>query len=447
MPAALRCPTCSAPLDLPPEHATMARCTYCGAAILLTERGGSVQAAAQQAQHTDAIAEVLNELRAGSKIGAIKVYRERFGVGLAEAKYAVERIEAGQDGGVLPPAPGSTFGARRPTGSAGPSPGGARAALGCIGLVALLAVGAGVLLTRGDAEKPPAPAPQAGPAATAPRPPSAEPPKAAGPPPFAEPVMRFGSEGTGAGRFDDARSVAVDGAGRIYVAEYTGGRVQVFDSAGTFVTQWMADTRMPLLDLAVDRGGTVYVVQAGRIRRYDGATGRALGEVPRTGNTSFGDVALALDGTLWAVSGMDQVVHLRADGRVLRTIDTRKAIDEDAMPVRVAVAGTGDVYVMDRWKGEIYHLSPDGRFRDRFGGRSKPGVEGMSAPQELAIDGRGRVFVSDMMGGIYVFDADGRPVAEFGRELNPFGITFNDRDDLFATNRNDHEVVRYKLAR
>jgi sugar lactone lactonase YvrE/DNA-directed RNA polymerase subunit RPC12/RpoP len=445
MPAALRCPTCSAPLDLPPEHATMARCTYCGAAILLTERGGSVQAAAQQAQHTDAIAEVLRQLRAGSKIGAIAAYRERFGVGLAEAKHAVERIEAGQEDGALTPAPGSTLGGGRPAGSPRASSGGVLTILGCTGLVIFMVIRV-VLLMRPEAEKPAVPAPQGGPVATAPRPPAADPTKPAGPPPFAQPVMRFGSEGTGAGRFDDARSVAVDGAGRIYVAEYSGGRVQVFDSAGTFVTQWMADTRMPLLDLAVDRGGTVYVVQSGRIRRYEGATGRALGEVPRSGGQSFDDVALALDGTLWAVSGMDEVVHLRADGRVLRTINTREAIDEDAMPMRVAVAGTGDVYVMDRWNGEVYHLGPDGRFRDRFGGRSKPGADGMSAPQDLAIDGRGRVFVSDMMGGIYVFDADGRPVGEFGDELNPFGITFNDRDDLFATNRNDHEVVRYKLA-
>ena len=143
----------------------------------------------------------------------------------------------------------------------------------------------------------------------------------------------------------------------------------------------------------------------------------------------------------------DLVVSGGADGRVLRTIDTREAVDEDAAPMRVAVAGTGDVYVMDRWTGEIYHLDPTGRFRDRFGGRSGPGREGMGAPQDLAIDGRGRVFVSDMMGGIHVFGADGGPVGVFGGELNPFGITFNDRDELFATNRNDHEVVKYRLSR
>jgi hypothetical protein len=28
-----------------------------------------------------------------------------------------------------------------------------------------------------------------------------------------------------------------------------------------------------------------------------------------------------------------------------------------------------------------------------------------------------------------------------------FGITINDRDELFATNRKDHEVVKFRLSR
>jgi sugar lactone lactonase YvrE len=140
-------------------------------------------------------------------------------------------------------------------------------------------------------------------------------------------VLRFGSEGTGAGRFEDARSVAVDGAGRIYVAEYSGGRVQVFDSLGTFVTQWTADPRMPLLDLEVDRGGTVYVVQSGRIRRYEGATGRLLGTVAGAGQ-GVNDLVLALDGTLWVANHSADVVHLSRDGKVLRRVDLRQAVQE-----------------------------------------------------------------------------------------------------------------------
>ena len=55
------------------------------------------------------------------------------------------------------------------------------------------------------------------------------------------------------------------------------------------------------------------LVQSGRIRRYEGATGKALGELPRARNTGYEDVTVALDGSLWAVSQED-VVHLSRDG-------------------------------------------------------------------------------------------------------------------------------------
>ncbi|HEX2210297.1 MAG TPA: hypothetical protein VHG93_21650 [Longimicrobium sp.] len=442
MPAPLRCPTCSAPLDVPPEHATVVRCTYCGASVLLAERGGRVHAAAQQSRHTDAIAAVLRDLRAGNVIRAIRTYREHFGVGLAEAKYAVERLAAGQHGGAVPPAPSagpaSPSHARSP---AAPPPSSARRMIAAALLVAL--VGAGVVAVRAGGDEPADPAAPG--SLPTPRAAPASPLKEEAPPAFAEPVMRFGSEGTGAGRFQDARSVAVDGAGRIYVAEYSGGRVQAFDSAGTFLTQWMADPRSPVLDLEVDRGGTAYVVQSGRVRRYEGATGRALDVLPLPRGASVNDLAVALDGTLWAVSDRNRVMHLDADGRVLKTIDAREAIDEQASPDRVAVAGTGDLYLTDTWTGVIYHLGRDGRFRNRFGGRGDgPGT--MSAPQDIVVDGRGRVYASDMMGGVHVFDADGRFVAEFAT-AGIFGIAFNDRDELFASHRNDAEIVKYRLAR
>ena len=425
MPAALRCPTCSAPLDVPPEHATTTRCTYCGAGVLLAERGGHVEAAAQQQRHADAIGEVLAQLRAGSKIGAIRVYRERFGVGVAEAKHAVERIEAGQPAGSLPVSSGKPA-----------------SAVGCAALLVVLGAGAGVLLMQRSAETP---APQSPPGTASPARSAASAEEDAGPPAFAQPVLRFGAEGTGAGRFQDARSVAVDGTGRIYVAEYTGGRVQVFDSAGTFLTQWMADERMPLLDMEADRGGTVYVVQSGRIRRREGATGRALQDVPRPRGASFDDVALALDGSLWTVSGLSQLMHLGADGTVRRTIDLRQAVDEDASPERVAVAGNGHLYVLDRWSGAVYHLDAEGKFVDRFGGRGE-GAEALSSPNDLAIDGRGRVYVSDLGVAVRVFDPDGRLLGSFAPNTVVFGIAFNDRDELFAAHRNQHQVVKYRLS-
>lgn len=87
---------------------------------------------------------------------------------------------------------------------------------------------------------------------------------------FARETLKFGSEGIGPGMMADARSIGVDGQGNIYVAEYLGGRVQVFDSNGGFKTQWMIDRKMPLRALTADRKGTVYIAQRGRITRYEG---------------------------------------------------------------------------------------------------------------------------------------------------------------------------------
>jgi sugar lactone lactonase YvrE/DNA-directed RNA polymerase subunit RPC12/RpoP len=439
MPSILRCPTCSAPLEVPHEFATTARCTYCGAGVLLTERGGNVQAAAQQERHADAIGDVLRHLRAGSKIAAIKAYREHFGVGLAEAKDAVDRIEAGQPGGPSP-TPAGTGAApvsrhaepERPT----------TATWVFVGV--LVALIAGAFVYDAMKKRAAAPAAEAGPAATGPAAtgPASPVDRRRGESRLAAEVLRFGSQGNGAGRFEDARSVAVDGTGRIYVAEYTGGRVQVFDSAGTSLTQWMADPKMPLVDLAADRGGTVYVVQSGRIRRFEGATGRALGELPRAPSAGYDDVTVALDGSLWAAT-MQTVVHLDRDGKVLRTIDIKKAVDEDATPERIAVAGNGHLYVLDQWKGEIYHLDPSGRFVDRFGGET--GGAASMTPEDLAVDGRGRIYVSDLGHGVRVYDAGGQQVGTIGEGV-VFGIAFNDRDELFASRRNDYQVVKYRLT-
>src|SRR6185295_2703529 len=84
---------------------------------------------------------------------------------------------------------------------------------------------------------------------------------------FATTTLDFGSEGIGPGMFKDARAIAVDGSGKIYVGEYIGGRIQVFDADGKFITQWMVDTKMPLTGMAADRNGVVYIVQSGTISR------------------------------------------------------------------------------------------------------------------------------------------------------------------------------------
>ena len=149
-PTALHCPTCGAPLDVDGTSAVV-RCKFCGNTSILPgvqpgqtagtaaamdeirqlAGGGNLAEAVeryrqaydvdeQEARNvidalqggrqatasapgmrapeelTRALEEVQRRLKAGDKIGAIKVYREHYDVGLERAKYAVEQIAAGQ---------------------------------------------------------------------------------------------------------------------------------------------------------------------------------------------------------------------------------------------------------------------------------------------------------------------------------------------------------------
>src|SRR5262245_28490113 len=113
---------------------------------------------------------------------------------------------------------------------------------------------------------------------------------------FAREILRFGSEGIGPGMFNDARSIGLDAEGNVYVGEYTGGRVQVFDPSGKFVTQWSVDPKMPLRGLTADRQGHVYIVQKGQISRYEGKTGNPLGQLKN--EEGFDVVKAKVDGGL-----------------------------------------------------------------------------------------------------------------------------------------------------
>jgi LSD1 subclass zinc finger protein len=272
-------------------------------------------------------------------------------------------------------------------------------------------------------------------------------PAAPAAPAYANAVLKFGSEGIGPGSFNDARSIAVDGEGRIYVGEYTGGRVQVFDAEGKFVTQWFADRTMPLRGLAADRRGTVYVVQRGKIQKFEGATGRALGEVSYSRDFGFDDVTAAADGGLVAAwdRHTDDIVRFDASLRPVKVINKAMSgqTDRSELNLRVAVDGTGNLYGLGSFNESVVKYTPEGRFVNRFGGAGgEPGQ--FRAAHAIAVDNKGRVYVSDSK-GIQVFDPNGRYLDLFKPDGPAFGMVFNDRNELFVAARD--KVIKYALAK
>lgn len=456
MTQSLKCSSCGAPLSFENAGATI-RCPFCGNSTLAPEeiRAQKHEQPPQPAGdffgnivgQAGRFAELGQLIRSGNKIAAIKLYRELFGASLRDAKDAVERLERGQpievmnaSGGAYEnvqinpaqfPAPPTSFQATQPpvrTSSC------LKPALVIVFIFLLfgsfitLIISFSVSGVR-DAVKSVANIPVP---VSKPNTPAA--------PAFASVALEFGSEGIGPGQFKDARSIGVDGEGRIYVAEYLGGRVQVFDAQGKYLAGWMVDQKMPLRGMTVDRKGTVYIAQRGVIKRYEGMTGNPLGELRYSGGANFDDVAATQDGGLITANtsaGSDDIVRFNASGQPTLTI--RRAIstqtDNSELNMRVAADGLGNIYALGAFNNAVFKFTREGKFVTRIGGEGdQPGQ--FRAVDAIAVDGQGRIFVSDVK-GIQVFDTDGRYLDLFKIPGGVgFGLVFNDRNQLFVAARN-----------
>ncbi|MGA2443314.1 MAG: hypothetical protein ABSH08_20370 [Tepidisphaeraceae bacterium] len=454
MPEALKCPSCSASLVYPIGGGATMRCPYCGSTVVLS---GNPQANFGDASIPEALrpmvekaiemARASGRLGTPGKIEAIKYYRTVTGAGLADAKKAVENLAAGGTADFSGIGPGF-----------GPAVDAANIAstgvkFGC-GLAMTICVVVGLIVAKVVfsihhqlAVTNPPWAPKI---VTIPMPVLTV-PQAPPTPTFAHQVMEFGSEGIGVGRFKDSRSIAIDGQGHIYVGEYSDGRVQVFDSDGTFVAEWSIGHGKSLMNLAAGRDGTVYVVLPAHILRYTGATGMPLGEVEtmyQDEEEMYMDATVGPNGNVYAIAGNSDIVVLSPDGKIQTVIKASEKVGEDVSFSRIAVAGTGEMYTVDRQKG-VFKFASDGRYINRFGGGEEAGVEPtpghLMSPQNLAIDGEGRIYVSDSGSAIQVFNGDGNYLDSFGGRDVVFGLAINDRDEIFACFRNQHLVRKFVL--
>ena len=262
---------------------------------------------------------------------------------------------------------------------------------------------------------------------------------------FANELFNFGSEGIGPGMFTDARSIAVDGSGKIYVGEYTGGRIQVFDPTGKFVNQWSIGDRKTLLrGLAADRKGTVYAVHGGGISQYRGETGEKIGQLSYE-RSGFDDAAATADGGLVAAwhSNRDDIVIFDSNGAVVRAIPEAisGASGDSELSMRVAVDGSGNIYALGRFNNAVFKFGRDGKYINRFGGGGdQPGQ--FRAAYSIAVDGYGRVYVGDIK-GIQVFDANGRFLHLIQQKGMAFGMVFDDKNELFVIARD--RVIKYSV--
>jgi hypothetical protein len=471
MPRTFSCPNCAAPLDFDGGADYTITCPFCKSSIIVPEELRTEPPATFSLAHlpdivgqSQNLAEMARLIRAGKKIEAIKIYRQIFGVGLKDAKDAVEKMQRGEPvqlAGISMSTPTISVETRRTQVSVP----------GCIWVIIALSIIVPVLFAFLAFSDPNAigtalgllgPSPTSTPTRIIPATVAPSPtrlPTVTPTPQFAMLATKFGNQGINPGFFNDARSLALDGAGNIYVADYQGGRVQAFDASGKFLTQWNAgNARTLIFSLAASRQGVVYVVADGEIKKYEGATGKFLSAFRYPEGNKFDSIAVTGDGDVYAmwyeartglITGIEGhrevLVRFDADGKVKQVfrgiISNHSGYPE--LDAQIAVDGLGNLFLLaSNAEHYVFTFAADGKFLNRFSTRGdKPGQ--MSSPQAIALDARGRIFVADNR-GVNVFEPSGQFIDVFKVDGWIGQMAFNDNNELLAIAR--ERVLKYTLT-
>ncbi len=191
------------------------------------------------------------------------------------------------------------------------------------------------------------------------------------------PQQRYYEIGTqGVGRLAKPLGLTTDAQGRLYVVDGTAKRVQVYDLEGTHLTSiGTGEILLRPSGIAVNPDGSrIYVV----------------------------DTA--------GVSSQDHTIHVFGpDGKRLFNFGTRGKEEGNLnLPLMVAMAPDGNLYVSDTGNFRVQVFDADGNFIRTFGsiGR-RPGQ--FSHPKGIAVDSDGRIFIADSgFANFQIFDSQGQ---------------------------------------
>lgn len=230
-------------------------------------------------------------------------------------------------------------------------------------------------------------------------------------------MLQFGSEGNGAGQFDDSRYLAVDANGNIHTAEYQDGRLQTFSPNGQFQrlvnVEPDDDGIITISDMASDYSGRLLIVRRGDILLYNAAngtlTGTIAGDFPAT---RYGAVTVDPANMIYALhvaAGELDLIKMDPNGQTLwRKAQITQGLikpGEISKVSRLAVDGSGNIYLLDDSQHQVYRFDSTGNFVDRFGSKGD-GAGWLDRPEDLTVDGQGRIYILDQ-DGIEIFDNRG----------------------------------------
>ena len=314
------------------------------------------------------------------------------------------------------------------------------------------------------------------------------------------------ADGTGsAARFANPASVAVDGTGNVYVADYSNHTIRKVTAAGavttlaglagvsgsTDATGSAARFANPT-GVAVDGAGNVYVADqsnntlrkvtaAGEVTTLAGLAG-VDGSTDGTGSAArfYSPAGVAVDssGTLYVADTYNNTIRQVTPAGVVTTLaglagglGSTDGTGGDALffyPESVAVDASGNVYVADAYNNTIRKVTPAGVVTTLAGLAESPGsADGTGSaarfnnPTGVAVDSTGNLRVADqanntvryvtaagvvttLAGVAGMGSADGTGSA--ARFYNPGGVTADSAGNLYVADANNNTIRKITPA-
>lgn len=304
-------------------------------------------------------------------------------------------------------------------------------------------------------------------------------------------VLSWGSEGTADGQFDSPRGIAVDNLGRVYVIDSGLHDMQTFGSSGEFLNRAGGRTNsktpgrfLSPNGVAVDPLGNLYIADTGNAQlqafltqdeyetRWQSDFDPAINPFDRSTTAVHNQnyptraVATGPNGNVFiAVGGAEnRETRIRTFTSAGIPIGSWGDFGEDKGQLRaprgVAVDAKGDVYVADVDNHRVLKYKTQGQFVFQIGASQggKPasgtGDGEFDAPSGVAVDGAGRLFVSDWGNHrILVFSQYGEFIGEWGTEgsddgqfQNPYGLAVDDEGHVYVVDANNHRIQKFLVS-
>ena len=257
-------------------------------------------------------------------------------------------------------------------------------------------------------------------------------------------LYSFGSKGAGGAQFGSISALALDEAGRVYVADKEQGLIQVFRAEqGKPYGDWQ---KVPpptsvkwLEDIDVSVEETVWLDQD-TLFGVDNKNRMILkiteGEIKENINMpdcKAASLALDPEGRLWVLDKSKKLVIQLDDQFRIRSCFGSSGRDEGqfARPTNMAISSLGIIYVSDIKSKWVQAFSPDGVLIKVF--RTGKGGQPFVEPVALALDPNNVLYILDRKRcAVTAVSPDGKILFEFGKKGNNQNA-FLDPVSLFAT--------------